>query len=188
VLFDVNGGRATIHLADGAVERLPELSAERRYPERAPADNLVDVVLGRAPNGSPADIGVASVELVDALYRSARQRREIDLRPKPAAERIGHVWRVKPGKAAEYARLHERIWPELERLLLEAGVSAYSIYAWGELLFSHLEVGDFAELVARFESDPVARRWEQQFAELVEYPNADPESGWPERLREIWSL
>jgi predicted dehydrogenase/L-rhamnose mutarotase len=188
VLFDVNNGTASIHLADGAVERLPELPSANRYPEGAPADNLVDVVLGRAPNGSPADVGVASVELVDAMYRSARQGKAVRLGAGPGRERVGHVWCVKPGKAEEYARLHERIWPELEELLLHAGVSTYTIYAWGEILFSHLETDDFTRLVERFNDDPVARRWEKQFAEILEYPNADSETGWPERLRKIWGL
>ena len=35
---------------------------------------------------------------------------------------------------------------------------------------------------------PVAQRWEEVDGELIEYPNADPESGWPEMLVEVWSL
>jgi L-rhamnose mutarotase len=188
VLFDVNEGTASIHLADGGVERLPQLTPERRYPESAPADNLVDLVLGRGENGSPAEIGVASVELVDAMYRSARLGRAVRLGTERSTERVGHVWRVKPGKADEYARLHATVWPELEQLLLAAGVSTYTIYAWGEILFSHLATEDFAKLVARFNGDPVAQRWEEQFRGILEYPNADPDTGWPERLREVWSL
>jgi L-rhamnose mutarotase len=103
-------------------------------------------------------------------------------------ERIGHVWRVKPGLAGEYARRHAQIWPELDSLLREAGVHTYTIYAWGEILFSHMEVDDYARMVERFNEDPVAQLWEREFGEILEYPNADPETGWPERLLEIWSL
>jgi len=42
------------------------------YPRFAPADNLVDIVLGRAENQSPAIIGWRTVELLDAAYRSAQ--------------------------------------------------------------------------------------------------------------------
>ena len=42
------------------------------YPRFAPADNLVDIVLGRAENQSPATIGWHTVELLDAAYRSAK--------------------------------------------------------------------------------------------------------------------
>jgi len=75
--FDVNEGRAVIHGPDAEMHRLPGLAVEERYPDWAPADNLVDVVLGRAGNGSPAALGVQTVELVDALYRSAREGRSL---------------------------------------------------------------------------------------------------------------
>jgi L-rhamnose mutarotase len=102
--------------------------------------------------------------------------------------RIGHVWRVKDGRRDDYARMHATIWPELERLLRDAGVTSYTIYLWGDVVFSHMEVEDYARLVERFDGDPVAARWEEQFAHVLEYPNADPQSGWPERLVEVWDL
>jgi L-rhamnose mutarotase len=102
-------------------------------------------------------------------------------------ERIGHVWRVKPGKTEEYAERHRTIWPELARLLRAGGVTSYTIYLRGELVFSHMEVENFDRLVQRLDRDPVAERWEESFSDLIEYPNAEP-SGWPERLREVWTL
>ncbi|GAA3952199.1 hypothetical protein GCM10023085_38430 [Actinomadura viridis] len=77
VLFDVNGGTASIHLA-GMTTKLLDLPAEQRNPEHAPARNLIDIVLGRAVNGSPARIGLAAVEFVAAVYRSAREGRVVD--------------------------------------------------------------------------------------------------------------
>lgn len=103
-------------------------------------------------------------------------------------ERVGHVWRVRPGQAEEYRRRHATVWPEIEALLRAAGVERYTIYAWGELVFSHLEVPSYAALVERFNGDPIAQRWEEELADVLEYPNADPETGWPERLPEVWSL
>jgi predicted dehydrogenase len=77
ILFDVNEGLASIYGQDGFVERLPAPPIEERYPDWAPTDNLVDVILGRAPNGSPPWIGVLTVEFVDAMYRSALEGRTI---------------------------------------------------------------------------------------------------------------
>jgi predicted dehydrogenase/L-rhamnose mutarotase len=188
VLFDVNGGTASVHDADGRSEELPALPAERRYPEWAPANNLVDVALGRAPNGSPAELGVAVVELVDALYRSARQRRSVSVHPPASAHRLGLVWRVKPGKAEEYARRHKEIWPALRELMVAHGATSFSIYLWGEIVFGQLECADFPALARALADDPVSLAWEAQFEDILEYPNADPETGWPERLREVWSL
>lgn len=80
ITFDVNEGAAVIYGIEGEVHRLPGLPAEERYPDWAPADNLVDIVLRRGTNGSPASLGVLTVEFVDAMYRAAREGRTIDVR------------------------------------------------------------------------------------------------------------
>lgn len=79
ITFDVNEGSAVIYGAEGEVHRLPGLSAEERYPDWAPADNLVDVALDRGANGSPASLGVTTVEFVDAMYRAAREGRAVKI-------------------------------------------------------------------------------------------------------------
>lgn len=63
--------RLTWHRHGGGVEELREDDPSMHYPLRAPAQNLADVALGRAPNLSPGSIGQWSVEIVDAAYRSA---------------------------------------------------------------------------------------------------------------------
>jgi L-rhamnose mutarotase len=103
-------------------------------------------------------------------------------------EPVGHVRRVRAGMGPEYDRRHAEVWPELEDLLRRAGVRRYSIYRWGDVVFSHMEVDDYERLVAGYGDDPIAHRWEAEFADILEFPDADPVSGWPERLYEVWSL
>jgi L-rhamnose mutarotase len=103
-------------------------------------------------------------------------------------ERVGHVYRVKPGKAEEYARRHATIPARLDALLREAGVHRYTIYLWGETVFTHMEVDDFQAMVDRYNGNPVAESWEAEMADLIEYPDADPATGWPQRLEELWNL
>jgi predicted dehydrogenase len=79
IRLDVSGGHASIHARGAPAVELDELPEALRVPEWAPASDLVDVVLGRGTNGSPAWLGVASVELVDAMYRSARTGRPVRL-------------------------------------------------------------------------------------------------------------
>jgi len=50
----------------------PPVEGEQAYPRFAPVDNLVDIILGRATNGSPGEAGWRTVELLDAAYRSAQ--------------------------------------------------------------------------------------------------------------------
>lgn len=81
VAWDVYEGRAAIHHRDGSVERLPDLDPADTYPERAPARNLVDVCLGRAASGAPAWVGMLTVEVIDAIYRSSRSGAVVSLDP-----------------------------------------------------------------------------------------------------------
>jgi L-rhamnose mutarotase len=101
---------------------------------------------------------------------------------------IGHVWRAKPGKGDEYRRFHATIWPELQTLLEGAGITTYVIYGWDDIFFSHMEVEDYDKMVEKFNGDPVAQRWEDAVADLVEYPDADATTGWPRMLDRVWEL
>ena len=56
---------------DGTEEHYGPLPEEERYPRFVTANNLVDVVLGRAENGSPGTVGARVVEMLEAAYRSA---------------------------------------------------------------------------------------------------------------------
>ena len=77
ILLDAVGGRASIHGPGTVVDELLPLAEEARYPERAPANNLIDVTLGADTNGSPGVLGLRVVELLDAMYTSARQGRPV---------------------------------------------------------------------------------------------------------------
>ena len=78
ILFDVLTSEAGLYRADGSVVRNPEhLAAGPRayasvYPEDAPVNNLVDIVLGRDENRSPPQLGASVVRLLEAAYTSAR--------------------------------------------------------------------------------------------------------------------
>lgn len=64
-------GILTVHGPDRMEQRYGPLPPPERPQSWSTAYNLVDVVLGRAENGSPAHIGTRTVELLDAAYRSA---------------------------------------------------------------------------------------------------------------------
>jgi L-rhamnose mutarotase len=57
---------------------------------------------------------------------------------------------LNPGCAAEHRRRHDVIWPELVRLLTEAGVANYSIHFDQETsnLFALLERGEYHRMEA----------------------------------------
>jgi predicted dehydrogenase len=69
----LNQGKGTLLVRrhDGSEERHGPLLDPARYPQFAPSANLVDVILGKAENGSPGAVGTRVVELLEAAYRSA---------------------------------------------------------------------------------------------------------------------
>lgn len=70
--LDLVAGTLTGRGADGPMEGLPVPSKEEQAGQIfATSQNLVDVILGRAVNGSPGEIGWRAVELLEAAYRSA---------------------------------------------------------------------------------------------------------------------
>lgn len=54
-------------------QRFGPAAPDALYPSYATSQNLVDVILSRAANGSPSEPAVRVVELLDAAYRSAAQ-------------------------------------------------------------------------------------------------------------------
>ena len=72
LLLDMNAGTLMIRKHDGTVESPPPVPAEDRYPRFAPANNFIDVILGKAKNLAPGEtVGRTTVNFLDAAYRSA---------------------------------------------------------------------------------------------------------------------
>ncbi|HCU73160.1 MAG TPA: hypothetical protein DGO43_05040 [Chloroflexi bacterium] len=69
VMLDAIRGTLGVHRHEGPNEDQVEEGYE--YPRFDTANNLVDVCRGQAANGSPGEIGLRSVEMLDAAYRSA---------------------------------------------------------------------------------------------------------------------
>jgi len=73
------GTMTLIDFADKRTEFKP-LNEREIYPERAPALNFIDAILGKAPNGSPGELGLASMEVIEAACESAQTNRAEKIR------------------------------------------------------------------------------------------------------------
>ncbi|MEZ4638781.1 MAG: Gfo/Idh/MocA family oxidoreductase [Caldilineaceae bacterium] len=70
---DIDESKGIAAIGGSAIQRedfAPE-DGVHGYRRHATTNNLVDIVLGRAVNGSPGEIGLRVVEVLDAAYRSA---------------------------------------------------------------------------------------------------------------------
>jgi predicted dehydrogenase len=72
-------GTLEVHDRAGQVTRYPSLTEDRSYPDRAPARNLVDAVLGVDENRSPATLGLSAMRVIEAACQSAESGQNIVL-------------------------------------------------------------------------------------------------------------
>lgn len=75
--------RGTMSLIDFNNRRteFKPLAEPEIYPSRAPVFNFIDTILGIAENGSPGDLGLASMEIIEAACESAQTNRCEKIRP-----------------------------------------------------------------------------------------------------------
>ena len=75
--------------------------------------------------------------------------------------RYASVIGMKPENRAEYERLHADVWPDVLAKIYQCNIRNYSIYRYGELLFSYFEyVGnDFDGDMAKMAADPTTQKW-----------------------------
>ena len=76
-------------------------------------------------------------------------------------KRNASVIGMKPEHRAEYERLHAAVWPEVLKQIYASNIRNYSIYRYGEVLFSYFEyVGDdFQKDMAKMAEDPTTQLW-----------------------------
>jgi L-rhamnose mutarotase len=91
-------------------------------------------------------------------------------------EKYAFRMQLKPGRAAEYQRRHDAIWPELLALLKDAGISDYSIHLDHDTgtLFGVMWRTTPHKMDALPQS-PMMQKWWAYMADLMEtHPDQSP--------------
>lgn len=94
---------------------------------------------------------------------------------------------VDPAQHAEYAKRHNRIWPELEDTLKAHGVKSYSIFldSRSSQLFAYAEIVDVAQWQSIAQTD-VCRRWWRFMSDIMPAnPDGSPVS---HELKEVFHI
>ena len=77
---------------------------------------------------------------------------------------------LKPGCEKEYAKRHAAIWPELVKMIKDAGVGNYSIY-WDKdtnILFAYQECSSDTNSQDTTDVDPITQKWCDMLADIME--------------------
>ena len=83
-------------------------------------------------------------------------------------QRVATYMLVKAGMEETYREQHRHVWPEVLAGISSYGISNYSIYMMGRVLFSFFEVEDLDRAMAMAAADPVNQRWQQHMAPLMD--------------------
>mgnify|MGYP001290936252 FL=1 len=93
---------------------------------------------------------------------------------------------LKPNSVEEYKKRHERIWPELKKLLKETGVKTYHIYHDIETncLFAFQETnGSDSQSLGE---NPIVQKWWEFMSDLMKtHPDNSPKQL---NLEKVFSL
>ncbi len=80
ILLELWKGTMSVHNRKGEVIDLPPLGEDEIYPHEAPARNLIDTILGKSENLSPATHGLAAMEIIEAACQSVASGNKILIR------------------------------------------------------------------------------------------------------------
>lgn len=89
-----------------------------------------------------------------------------------------YAWKaiILPGMKQEYVRRHDNIWPEMKKVLSDAGIRNYTIWNVGDELFGYYEC-DSVEFAARVQAEsPVVDKWNEYMKDVM-VMEMDPVTG-----------
>lgn len=101
-------------------------------------------------------------------------------------QRIALHTKLKPGREAEYERVHAVIPVELDAALRAAGVRGWEIWRDGQDLFHLVEVEDYQAMRHALADHPANLPWQARMAELLEV--RDDYSGADLGIGKVWEL
>lgn len=102
-------------------------------------------------------------------------------------KRVAFKMKLNPGQEAVYRKRHDEIWPELVKLLKDAGISGYSIFLDpSTLTLTGFLTTDNPAAYDLLPQSPIMQKWWQYMKDIME-TNAD---GSPVaiRLEEVFHL
>lgn len=103
-------------------------------------------------------------------------------------ERMAWKGRIKSGCKNEYVRRHNEIWPEMVKLLKDAGICNYTIFNTGDELFGYYECEKGVAFAEKTQAEsPVVDRWNEYMKDILEL-EMDPETGAQPKLEQVFRL
>ena len=101
--------------------------------------------------------------------------------------RYGKLYRIRPESIDEYEKAHQEMWPEMQKLIKDAGFKNYSIFARGDgTLFGYWEHDDLEAGFSKIKDSPVRLKWEEYMNNFFVKDDSSIIGPEYEDLREVW--
>jgi L-rhamnose mutarotase len=84
--------------------------------------------------------------------------------------RYGFHLTIRKEMKDEYIKRHKNVWPELLKVLKEAGVTNYSIFIDGTDIFGYWECEDLNRTLRIINNDDVNRKWQEFMGDVIITP------------------
>lgn len=108
-----------------------------------------------------------------------------------AMQRFGKVLRLRAGMEDEYKRQHEKIWPEVKATIERSGIKDFTIFRYGQWIFSYFWLPDevtLEDVNAVIGASEVSQRWEE-FMHTFQEPLPESQGlNWWVPMEELWHL
>ena len=103
-------------------------------------------------------------------------------------ERYGMLLRLRPEHEKEYREYHEKVWPEVLRLIEDCNIRNYSIFLRDGFLFAYYEyVGaDWKADMAKMAANPKMREWWDIMEPMQDPIPTRKEGEWWARMEEVF--
>lgn len=99
-------------------------------------------------------------------------------------ERYAWHAKVKEGYIEEYKKRHDNIWPEMKKILKEAGIYNYSIYLCGNDLFGYYECEKGIDYAQQYQNESeVVGRWNIYMNDILIWDNGNVQGSLEEVFR-----
>jgi L-rhamnose mutarotase len=101
-----------------------------------------------------------------------------------------YAWKavIRDGCLDEYVRRHREIWPELVKVLKEAGICNYSIWNVGNELFGYYECEKGMDYASKMQAESqIVARWNEYMKDVM-IMEMDPITHAQPKLSEVFRL
>jgi len=101
-----------------------------------------------------------------------------------------YAWKgsIVEGKRDEYVKRHEKIWPELAKVLHDAGIRNYSIWNYGNELFGYYECENGVDFATKTQRESkIVEQWNEYMKDVL-ILDIDPITGAQFSLTQVFEF